>query len=172
MSDFIEAIKQGIEASSNYDRNMKGILNVFEDVNKAVLEKTGKDNAVFIIKDKSISSGYFNMIRFGNHAYPVEIRLHGNIYNCHDEIALVDTLHDCLSSASFGFYVKGIMESQVDLERIRKNIPEGATHHDSSGCYWMVNGDIAHFNRNGRWVKYFFSDVQRQIEKGTIIPLS
>lgn len=109
--NFIESIKQGIEASNNYDRNMKEIKSIFDAVNKAVFEKTGKENAVLILKDKFLSSGYFDSIRFGEYAYPVEIRLNGNSYNCHDDVALVNTLHELISSASFGFYIKRLMES-------------------------------------------------------------
>lgn len=108
--NFIEAIQQGIEASNNYDKNMEEIKSIFNEVNKAVFSRTGKENSVFMSKDEICSSGYFDSIRFGSHAYPVEIRLHGNIYHCQDKIALVDMLHELISSASFGFYIKRMME--------------------------------------------------------------
>lgn len=108
--NFIEAIQQGIEASNNYDKNMEEIKSIFNEVNKAVFSRTGKENSVFTSKDKICLSGYFDSIRFGSHAYPVEIRLHGNSYNCHDNVALVNTLHELISSASFGVYIKRLME--------------------------------------------------------------
>lgn len=107
---FIEAIQQGIEASNNYDRNMEEIKIIFDEVNQAGFDKTGKENTVFLLKDKFCSSGYFDSVRFGNHAYPVEIRLRGNIHHCCDKLALVDTLHELISDASFGFYVKRLMQ--------------------------------------------------------------
>lgn len=106
---FIEAIQRGIEASNNYDRNMEEIKSIFNDVNKAVFDKTGKENAVLLLKGKLCSSDYFDSIRFGSHAYPIEIRLRGNIHNCYDSVALIDVLHELISDASFGFYVKRLM---------------------------------------------------------------
>lgn len=106
---FLDAIKLGVEASNNYDRNMSEIKSIFGDANGAILEKTGADLALFSMKDKICTSCYFDFVRFGSSAYPVEIQLHGNRYMCHDGVALTDTLCELMSQASFGFYVKKIM---------------------------------------------------------------
>lgn len=107
--NFLEAIKEGIEASNSFDRNKEEIFSIFSDVNEAAFNKTGKEQVFFLIKDRLISSGFFECISLGEKAYPVTLQLHGNRYNCHDSISLKNTLHELLSSASCGFYIKKLL---------------------------------------------------------------
>lgn len=60
----------------------------------------------------------------------------------------------------------------MNIDEIKKNAPDGATHYDKSGDYWKINGDIAYFTCVNSWVRYAFNDVQMKISRGYIIPLS
>ena len=62
----------------------------------------------------------------------------------------------------------------MNIEEIRKNAPEGATHYDKFGGYWkIVRNDGAYFKRRrgDRWCKYAFDDYMEYINDGTIKPL-
>lgn len=49
----------------------------------------------------------------------------------------------------------------------------GATHVDSYGDWWKVNGDIAFFmyRDESKWYRYAFTDIQHHIMRGSLEPL-
>ena len=59
----------------------------------------------------------------------------------------------------------------MTIEEIRNRAPEGATHYDDSGDYWIIKNNYeAYFTDGSRWIRYAFP-VQIDIDSGYIKPL-
>lgn len=112
--DFIEAIKKGLEASKNYDRNLDQIIEVISEANKAIYEKTGVLGGFILVKgNRSLSCTHavMSMDMDKNHAFPIKLNTISGCYTANDLWELKEIIHKILSHPNFGFYVRRLMEN-------------------------------------------------------------
>lgn len=59
----------------------------------------------------------------------------------------------------------------MNIDEIRANKPEGATHYDKGGDYWkVVSNKESYFHYENMWVRYAF-DHNEDMKQGLIKPL-
>ncbi|WMC00308.1 hypothetical protein [Acinetobacter phage Ab65] len=112
--DFIEAIKKGLEASKNYDRNLDQIIEVINEANKAIYDKTGIVGAfVGVTGDKEFTMTpacrSLNISR--QDGFPLTLDTIGGHYRAVDKDDLYEVMHSILSHPNFGFYVRRLMKN-------------------------------------------------------------
>lgn len=107
---FIEAIKQGIANAENFNLNKQEAIEIIEEANKAIKDKTKGSNLCFAeIKENSVffPNGIVKGISHNsNNYYPLTIRTNDSEYECHNKQDLIESISKILSSSSFGFYIK------------------------------------------------------------------
>lgn len=112
--DFIEAIKKGLEASKNYDRNLDQIIEVISEANKAICEKTGVLGGFILVKSNrnlSCTQAVMSIEIDKQHAFPIKLNTISGNYIANDIWDLKEVVHKILSHPNFGFYVRRLMEN-------------------------------------------------------------
>lgn len=114
--NFVEAIKQGITNAENFNLNKQEAIEIIEEANKAIKDKTNNSNLCFAdIKENLI---YFpngivrGIYHSSNDYYPLTIITSDCEYECHNKQDLIENISKILSSSSFGFYIKRFVVEQ------------------------------------------------------------
>lgn len=112
--DFIDAIKKGLEASKNYDRNLDDIIEVIGEANKAIYDKTGVVGGFVSVKSDrgfTMTPACRSISINSQEGFPLTLDTISGHYKAVDKDDLYEVMHKILSHPNFGFYVRRLMEN-------------------------------------------------------------